>query len=352
MNIPYRRIPSLRRPRPGARSASSATRRATLRTAAALAAGLGMGLPGSVAAQASVTLDFGWPATSARVVTEMTTVAGNPMGPRSDTTSLAATLTVERVPEGYRIAYADYDFGGGLGLDSLEQAAALEPGRMAELLEMAQQASPDILVSPDGAFLQIADPADLQPILDAMASIFDEVQAMAPNPMLAGMRERLLDPATWNTTLAAAWDEQVGKWRGSWTAGQVRADTTAFPNPLGDEPLPMRQELSFEGFEDCPDGSGRCAVLVGMARSDAALQDRFQALMNDMMAQMGAPPEMSVEVSELDVKQTTRVHFRPDGMIPIQSRVTVETHQVMAVMGREQATDQTQVTRVTWDWEN
>lgn len=336
---------------PGGSTRQSRTRAAGL-TAVTLAASLSTALAFPAAAQESVTLEFDWPLVAARVITETESETSTPMGPQSSSGTMAATVTVSEHPEGYLIAYSDYDFGDGLDLGALQTEDvidALGPERLGEVMELAQTASSDVLVSGDGAFLRVADPADLQLIIDAMAGIFDRVAAMGPNPMLQGMRARLLNPETWDRMLGAAWQEQIGKWRGRWTAGEVRTDTTGYPNPLGDEPLSMLQGLTFEGTEPCPGGPGTCAVMMATARSDEALRARFQDLMNDMMTEMGAAG-MELEISEFDLDQTTRLHFRVDGMVPMRSETTMVTRQVMLMMGREQVTEQSVVTRITWDW--
>jgi hypothetical protein len=112
----------------------------------------------------------------------------------------------------------------------------------------------------------------------------------------------------------------------------------------------MLEELSWEGTEPCPDGSGECAVMVGSSASGDDYLEQVRTMMADMMAEMGAGAEMAVDILELDMRQTSRLHLRRDTMAPVSMVTTVEVRQKMAAMGMEMAMEQSQVSRTNWDW--
>lgn len=311
--------------------------------------------PSPAAAQESLTLRFAWPEGSARVtsVTEVTTNAPMmPGGGGSSSTSMAATMTVSRHPEGYRVSYSDYDFGNGLGFADLIDGDTPTEEEMMRFLQGVQQANGDILVSADGDYLRLADPAQLEPIMSLLEQVFEALTREAPMAPLQSMRDRLMDPATWEEMASVGWNSQLARWRGEWTRGEVRQDSTAFPSPLGEGQLVMLEELAWDGFEPCPDGSGECVVMAGTARSDDSYREKVEAMMTDMLSQMGASGDVGVELLEMDMSQTTRLYLRRDTMVPVSMLIDLASKQGMAVMGMEMSVEQTQTSRTTWEWAN
>ena len=302
------------------------------------------------AAQERADLAFDWGEGTAQVTLRTRTVTAADGADQTGSSTMTSTLTVERDGAGWILRYSDFDFGEGLGLDDLGDVSGMDPERLSSVIEAVRGATPDVRIDADGEFAGLASEESLQPLMDAIAGLFDEMLALAPMPQFQQMRDQMMVPETWIEATRAGWHEQIGKWRGSWVVGESRADSTEFPNPLGGEPIAMAQTLQFEGRVDCGAGSGACLAFTSIARSDDAFRDQMESIMADMMVEMGVPANMAPTITSLDTTTRTRVVFEADGMRPVESEAVVSSFMVMAMMGQEQVIDQQQTQTTTWAW--
>ena len=315
----------------------------------AAAALLAVGAP--LSAQETVTLRFNWGEGQARVTSETEVTMTADMMDNSTTASLGYTISVQEHPDGYVVRHSDYDFGDGLGMEALAELGPGSSQRIAEVAQSMQDIAADMIVSPDGEYLRMADDNSIEELMSTIADLMEEVFAETGMAGMEDVRGQFMDREAWGRSAEFGWERMIGQWVGDWVIGEARTVTTNFPLPIGDTQLEMTQELTVEGRTSCGPRGGECFVLLARSASDEAFVDMMREMIEETMAEMGAGG-MAPEIIDLDMSVESRMLVEVGTLRPISSSSTTSIWQVLAMMGNEMAMDQSQSESTTWDWGN
>ncbi len=299
--------------------------------------------PSTVEAQ-TIELGFGWrPGMAAEVRMENVT--------ETEAAGMAFSVffrtrhrsVVSETADGFQISNSDYEV---LDFDTPMGAAPVTP----ELLAASQ---PSILVSRDGAFIDIVDAEG------RAATVREELAAAQEElpPGMGGVLEGFADVEALRRTAEEQWRGVVGWWVGrTATAGETEFSTLTQQLPVpGLDAIEVDVEMTMTGRVDCVQESGAndCVELVVLGRpTEASLTAAMAGLVGRMTEQMGgmvSPGQLAIDEWALETE--TRLIAEPETLVPYRSEIVVEQTMTMAVMGMSQSTWTVNSTTTEYDWE-
>ncbi|HEX5581261.1 MAG TPA: hypothetical protein VFX39_06745 [Gemmatimonadaceae bacterium] len=282
----------------------------------------------------TTSLRFDWPVgTVAHVEQIATRIQESPS--RLDTTAMRSS---------YRLRVDDHPRGRFVHIDSFAvgpQEGDMPPG-LARVAATLGALVPSYVVSPEGDFLELADPEGVKAAADSLLAPFFRELEGAPEQLRAFMANATSIP-TLTASAAEEWNLLVGTWVGAeWEVGAVyeasgEQSTPFFPGRA------VRMNYEFSAVERAPcveDGSEQDCVLLAMrvTPDSAALESLLQEFVRTVA------PEGVAEIA--DVLRNTRttnevlVLTRPGTLQPYWLEV-VKRVEVTAETGQGETTAMT-----------
>ena len=323
-------------------------RRPSLPGSALVLLALSVATPAS--AQQSYSLDFAWPPGSADVTVE-TSISASVMGqPQTLDMEMGYRMEVSEEGVALRVSYSDYVMDG-VGMEALAESGS--PEEMTRLISNAQA---DILVSPEGEFLGLADyPAVRAAMDEMMASQRAELEASGMGGMFDDLMEASLSEEAMTSGARLQWEQLVGYWVGrTLTVGDTVTVEGEMPFPImTTTPVPLDTKLTVVGPVACPEGSGAetCVELTSTASPDPEeMRNLMDVFMADMAERAGGSG-MEMGITSMALEMTSTLVVEESTLLPLRLEIQTGTELEMDVMGMVQSmtNEQAVVTHYAWE---